>query len=183
VARRRLCGARWTSTPEIWPRETLREGYEILTEVGEFGYRAPVASNLAAVLARQGHVDEAERLVADVVETSTSDDLDPQVRWRAVQGLVLAARGEHAEAERLAREAVELAERTDYLLLRAEAFSALADVLAAAGRWNEAAAAVERALAELERKQDVAGAALVRARLEELRAKVPPDHPGTIVAT
>jgi hypothetical protein len=41
---------------------------------------------------------------------------------------VLAARGERDEAERLVHEAVELAERTDFLNLRGDAFANLAEV-------------------------------------------------------
>jgi hypothetical protein len=64
---------------------------------------------------------------------------------------------------------VALVEPTDYLIVRAEVFSALADVLAQGGRQDEAVAAQERAVAELERKGDVVGAGRARERLEEHR--------------
>jgi tetratricopeptide (TPR) repeat protein len=147
----------------------LREGYDLLTEIGELGFRSTVASMLADVLVRRGRSSEAERLLEEVAATAASDDVDPQARWRTVKARILTERGEQAEAERLAREAVALVEPTDYLLLRAEVFSALADVLARGGRRDEAVVAQERAVAELERKGDIVGAGRARERLAELR--------------
>lgn len=142
----------------------------MLATIGETGFRSSVGAFLADVLMRQGRSLEAERLVEEVAETAAPDDFAPQAQWRAVKARILAERGEQDEAERLARKAVALVEPTDYLLLRAEVFSALADVLALGGRLDEAVAAQQRAVAELERKGDVVGAGRARERLEELRA-------------
>ena len=93
--------------------------------------------------------------------------------WRQVQARVHAHRGEHAEAERLAREAVAIAERTDGSELQGDALCDLAEVLAAAGRTDEAAEALEQALDRYERKKNLAMAAQVRPRLEALRETMP----------
>ena len=85
--------------------------------------------------------------------------------WRQVQALVLAHRGEHAEAERLAREAVAGIEQTDSLTFQGDAWYDLAEVLAAAGRDEEAAAALAEALDRYERKQNIPLARQVRERL------------------
>ena len=86
-----------------------------------------------------------------------------QMLWRQVQALVDAHRGEHGEAEPLAREAVAIAERTDALNFQADAYCDLAEVLAAAGRTEEAAAALEQALERYKRKKNLAMVAQVQA--------------------
>jgi hypothetical protein len=58
----------------------------------------------------------------------------------------------------------------------------LADVLAAAGSADEAVEAATSAVALHDQKENVVGAAQMRARLEALRP-VPPGDAGTIVAT
>ena len=88
---------------------------------------------------------------------------------RQVQALVHAHRGEHGEAEALAREAVALIERTDGLNYQGDALCDLAEVLHAAGRSDEARAALEQALERYERKKNLAMAAQVRDRLAELQ--------------
>jgi tetratricopeptide (TPR) repeat protein len=83
------------------------------------------------------------------------------------QLILLANRGRAAEAEALARQAVAIAERTTGLNLQGDAFCDLAEVLYAAGRADEAAAAFEGALDCFERKRNLAMAHRVRARLTE----------------
>ena len=99
-------------------------------------------------------------------------DFATQTLWRQVQARVHAHRGEHAEGDSLAREAVAIGERTDGLNLQGDAFCDLADVLAAAGRTDEAAEALEQALERYERKKNLAMVAQVEPKLEELRAQV-----------
>ena len=82
---------------------------------------------------------------------------------------VAARRGEHAEAERLARQAVAVGEHTDFLDEQARAYGDLAEVLLLAGKPDQAAAALEQALARYERKENVVMAERVRAQLAELR--------------
>ncbi len=66
------------------------------------------------------------------------------------------------------REAVELSERTDMPNVQGDALCDLAEVLAAAGRSGEAAAALEQALDRYRGKQNLAMVAQVRPRLEAL---------------
>ena len=94
----------------------LRGGYDRLGDYGETGFRSTTGTLLADVLARLGRFDEADELLDEVAGVMTADDVDPQVRLRAVRGQILARRGELAAAERSAREAVALAARTDYLV-------------------------------------------------------------------
>jgi tetratricopeptide (TPR) repeat protein len=90
-----------------------------------------------------------------------------------VQARVHAHRDEHAEAERLAREAVAITERTDALNFQGDALCDLAEVLAAAGRSDEAAESLEQALERYERKKNLAMLAQVRPQLEALRGAAP----------
>ena len=90
-----------------------------------------------------------------------------------MQALVNAHRGQHTQAEQLAREAVAISERTDALNNQGDAFCDLAEVLAAAGRSNDAFQALEQALDRYERKKNLAMFAQVRPKLEALRDSVP----------
>ena len=90
--------------------------------------------------------------------------------WRQVLARVYAHRGELAEAERLGREAVALSERNDSLDVQCLALWDLGEVLAAAQRSAEAAAALEQALERSRRKKNLALARQVGDRLAQLRS-------------
>ena len=92
--------------------------------------------------------------------------------WRDAQALVEAHRGQHATAERLAREAVQIGEQTEALNAQAETFADLGEVFALAGRREEAAEALEEALARYEAKENLVMAGRVRERLAALRTTV-----------
>ncbi|MDX6493333.1 MAG: hypothetical protein QOH02_1268, partial [Gaiellaceae bacterium] len=147
----------------------LREGYAILGELGETGFRATVGSLLADALLRQGRDDEAGAMLDESATLGTEDDADFQVRLGAVRAQLLARSGELEEAERVARAAVAVAEQTDYSELRGGALVALGHVLQAAGRLDEASKAVERALGLYEEKGNRVAAEAASVFLEELR--------------
>jgi len=134
---------------------------------GHLLFEAHYGALLGRWLCALGRYDEAEPLAR---LGRKADTQDAEWVWRQVQARVLARRGEHAEAERLAREAVEMAERTDELSFQGDAFCDLAEVLAAAGRPDEAAESFEHALDRYERKKNLAMIAQVQPRLEALRA-------------
>ena len=71
-------------------------------------------------------------------------------------------------AERLAREAVEIVDATDYLDQRGEARLALAMVVRATGRMDEATAEAGRALELFERKGNIVSAERARELLADL---------------
>jgi tetratricopeptide (TPR) repeat protein len=126
---------------------------------------APTLGRSLCLLSRY---DEAEPLAEQGRTLGEEQDATTQALWRQVRALVLAHRGEHSEAERLAREAVDIIERTDGLNLRGDALCDLAEVLACAGRVDEAAAALTQALDRYERKRNVAMVRAVRERLERI---------------
>ena len=110
-----------------------------------------------ASCARSAATTRPSRSRSSGASSATSSDVWTQALWRQVQALVDAYRGDHAQAERLAREAVAIIEPTDMLNQQGDALCDLAEVLAAAGRTDEAA---ERA----------------RAGARALRAQEEPGH-------
>jgi tetratricopeptide (TPR) repeat protein len=123
---------------------------------------------LGRELCTLGRFEEAEALARRGREIAGDRSTDGHF-WRQVQALVVAHRGEHTEANRLAREAVAGVEQTDCLTLQGDAWCDLAEVLAAAGREEEAAAALAEALDRYERKQNIPLARRVRERLAKLK--------------
>ena len=130
---------------------------------------------LGRSLCMLGRFDEAEHAAerARSLEETLGGSY-PDFIWRQVLARVHAHRGEMAEAERLAREAVAGSEQTDLLSEQCLTHCDLGEVLAAAGRYDEAEAALEHALELCERKKNLALARRIRERLEELRAQAQP---------
>jgi class 3 adenylate cyclase/tetratricopeptide (TPR) repeat protein len=152
----------------------LRALCEWLEEQGLLGYLCTFAPDLGRVLCRLGRFDEAEPLARRGRELAEKGDATAQASWRQTQALVHVHRGEYAEGERLAREAVEIMEQTDGLNFQGGALCDLAEVLLAAGRDEEAAAALIDALERYERKHNLPMARQVRERLAGLQAGIQP---------
>jgi hypothetical protein len=112
-----------------------------------------------------GRHEEAAPLAARGRECTAAGDRAAEIAWRQTQALLDSHRGLHAEAEALAREAVGFAELTDVLNHQGDAFSDLAEVLAVAGKPEEARAALEQALERYERKRNLVMAGRVREQL------------------
>lgn len=149
----------------------LREAVEILERIRDVGHLASVAPDLALVLLAAGGRDrEALELIELGDANMIEDDVDAQVRARAARSRVLCRLGELADGERLARDAVARAWATDYAALRALSLEALAEVLHAAGRSDEATEALEQAVAVHEAKGNVVSAEAGKRLLAERRA-------------
>jgi tetratricopeptide (TPR) repeat protein len=152
----------------------LHELCEWLEEQGLLGYLCTFAPDLGRELCHLDRFDEAEQLARRGRELAEEGDATSQASWRQTQALVHAHRGEYADGERLAREAVEIMEQTDGLNFQGSALCDLAEVLLAAGRDEEAAAALTVALGRYERKRNVPMARQVRERLARLQAGTQP---------
>ncbi len=100
---------------------------------------------LASALLDAGADEEADAIAADVEREGSREDLETQVVWRSVRARAAARRGDADLALRLAREATDMADSTDWLLLRAETQEEVAQVLTALGRPDAAEARAEAA--------------------------------------
>jgi predicted ATPase len=143
----------------------LREGYELLEEMGDRNFLSTTAAFLGETLLAQDRDEEAERFAGVSARLAAGDDLLTQGMWRCVQAAVLAGRGEVDEAERLAREAVAIGERTDFLNYRADMLVRLAEVLARRGQAEEAEAARAEGLRLYERKGNLVASGRLRGDL------------------
>jgi tetratricopeptide (TPR) repeat protein len=146
----------------------LDEAWVGLAEAGERGFRSTVGALLAGVLVRLGRLDEAEAVVAEAEGLSSEDDMYTLMTARRARTLLASARGEHEEALAHAREGLGLADRTDYLEQRSEAYAVLGEVLIAADRRAEAAEPLRRAAELAEAKGSTVLAGRARALLDSL---------------
>jgi tetratricopeptide (TPR) repeat protein len=128
-----------------------------------------MATHLAEPLYRLGRDEEALEQTRVSERRATADDAMSQLSWRSIRAKLLARAGDVEQAEQLARAAVPYGARTDHIDMHADALRALATVLAAAGKPEEARAAAERALVLYQRKGNVVSAARARALLGEFR--------------
>jgi len=133
--------------------EAGRRGFEAQSALGDRGYSATAAGQLAHALLALGEDAEAERFARESLERAVEDDLEPKMSGNGALGVALARRGDLAEGERHARLAVELARGTDYLVNLADALIDLARVEAISGRRDEGLALVDEAIGLLERKE------------------------------
>ena len=161
----------WTSQLELQAGDVrsavadLRGARDALERVGERAYRSTVTAYLADALYADGCTREAEQM-ADLAEAeSAAEDAINFAVADGVRARVAADRGEFEVAERLARRAVETAFRLDMPKARGDAQAVLAEVLRAGGKLAEADAAFAQAIADYERKGELAAAALARRRV------------------
>ena len=146
----------------------LRAAFDALEAVGEKYLLSTVAGLLGQTVLGRDAVDEAEALASRSRTLATDDDVNTQALWRCVHGRVLARRGLHDEAVEIVREALALLERTDATVLQFDANLDFGEVLALAGRIDEARAAYEAARAFADRKGGVVILGTVLLRLEAL---------------
>ena len=151
------------------------EGCSLLERQGERGVLSSAAGLLGQALYELDRLDAADEWAGRAAEIGGSDDLLTQHLWRRVRAKVLARRGEHAEAERLAREAVAISEKTDQLVVQGDVYADLAEVILLAGKPDEAAAALEQALACYEGKGNLVSTARAQGRLAELKNAAPAE--------
>ncbi|MEX2613939.1 MAG: AAA family ATPase, partial [Gaiellaceae bacterium] len=147
---------------------SLREGLDVLGRVGDRSWYPTAAVVLARVLYEQGRYDEAQIWCDRARETTVADDLVNFVFFEAIEGCVLARRGKFDEAEKRARSALERSHAIDFTEGRAFVRALLAEVLALAGKTEEAAVSAQDGLSIREAKGDIAAAARERRRLSEL---------------
>ena len=150
----------------------LRREYDALERMGERSLLSTDAGYLAQALYVQGRIDEAERFARICKEAAASDDLSSQILWRTARAKVLARRGDFGQAESLAKEAVVITDRTDYVVMRADALMDQAEVMRLAGRHAEVLSILDEALRLYEAKGIIPAARHARTLLAEASAIV-----------
>jgi ATP/maltotriose-dependent transcriptional regulator MalT len=146
----------------------MRWACEVLEQMGETGRLSTLAGVLADVVYRQGRYDEADNLAELSKRVTAPDDVASQMLWRSVRAKIAARRGDFDVAQALAQEAAALADSTDAFHLHGDVRMDLAEVLRLAGRPEEAAAALKRAIELYEAKGISVLAEKARAHLSEL---------------
>ena len=146
----------------------LRSSYATLDRMGERAFSSTIAGFLAQGLCAEGRYEEAARFSRASEEAAASDDIFSQMLWRTSRARIRAQQGDLERAEALAREAVQLGKRTDLLNTQADALFDLAEVLALAGRREEALVALEEAARLYERKGNLPALERARTAAEEL---------------
>ena len=150
----------------------LAEGScRLLDELGLRGVLSTVAGRLAQACYQLDRLEQADAWAGRALAEGASDDALTQMLWRQARAKVLARRGRHAEAEAMAREAVRIGARTEMLNAQADADADLAEVLWLAGRPEDAAQALEGALARYQRKENLVMAERMRVRLTQWRGR------------
>jgi tetratricopeptide (TPR) repeat protein len=149
--------------------EAWEEVCRLREEGGQQSFLSTSAGKLARLLCVADRLEEADAWADRAAELGASDDALTQMLWRQAKATVLGRRGEHAEAERLAHKAVAVGETTDMIDAQADTYADLGEVLALAGRADEAAAAFADALERYERKENRVMAERTQARLAELQ--------------
>jgi len=140
-----------------WAGETaaaadlLATASDELESLKEVGLRSTHRGMLAMLLVELGRLAEAEAEAIGSRAMTQPDDRGTELLWRSALALIHSQRGDREEADRLSLEAVSLVADSDFWNT-AWAFTARADVLAAAGRHEEAEEAMARAIDIYERK-------------------------------
>jgi tetratricopeptide (TPR) repeat protein len=148
--------------------EVALEGVERLEELGERGWLSTVAGYAAEAAYRLGRDDQAWKLTEKAEAAGAADDVITQLLVHQVRAKLLARRGEFDAAEQVARGAVALAAPTDAPDEKAKAHFDLAVVLIAAGKRDEALAALDVAHGLYAEKGHIVGVA----RVEEMRSEL-----------
>jgi class 3 adenylate cyclase/tetratricopeptide (TPR) repeat protein len=150
--------------------ERLRGGIEKVRQAGETGFLSTSAAFMAEALVELDRHEEAMEYTRLTESLAAPGDVASEGAWRRIRALILLHQGRLEEAEALVRESVAIAEPTDHWNERGDTYWALARVMQAAGRGDEALAAAREALASYERKGNVVSAGRARAFMEELGA-------------
>ena len=151
--------------------QVLREGVELYEQMGDPAHGTDLASMLAIVLARQGRLDEARAMLERARAWLSPDDVGGDFLAKRAQADVALAASEIEPALEHARASLGAVEDTGYLSDRIEARIALARVLVAAGRSDEATRLLVEAVDLARARGDIRWLRVAEEMLEGLRAE------------
>ena len=151
----------------------LRDALTLIRDPDDHWYLSMIQADLTQAMLAQGRIADAAEAIAELDARPIPCDTE-WVILRHIAGARLAAcTGEHHSGLADARSAIAIAERTDLIVIHANALCAQAELLAATGDAPAASAAVRRALELQEAKANTVAAAATRARFAPLLAPVP----------
>ena len=147
----------------------LDDAERVAVEIGDRWFLSTILVDRAHAVLAGDRPDAAARAVARIEDVPAPNDAEWRIKRHAARGRLAALQGDAELGLAEARSAIALADTTEMLTFRADAHGDLADVAARADRPAEADAALATALALYARKENVASAARLRARLGALR--------------
>jgi class 3 adenylate cyclase/tetratricopeptide (TPR) repeat protein len=148
----------------------MRSATDSLSAMGEKSSFSTIAGALAIALYNAGEFEEAYRYSEASEEATAPDDFASQIYWRAGRAAVLAAWGRFDEAIHLAQQAVEIAEGTDALMWKCDAYVARGEVYRLLDDQEKAGEDFLRAAQLYDKKEAVLHAARARRKLAEVMA-------------
>ena len=147
----------WRARDVAVAESSLRDGVELLERIGDRGFHATVALNLADLYYNLGRFDEARELCVRARATTEPGDLVNFVMLDGIEGSLLARGGHFEEGIEQGRHAVELTTGSDGLENLALPRRYLAETLFLAGHPEEAARVGAESLAIRDAKGDATG--------------------------
>jgi len=148
----------------------LRAALELTYEMGDRSRIPNISALLADVLLDQGRLDEAEQHLDVARQAVQAGDASGQAFTLVAEARLLSRRGSTEEAAALADRGRAILSGTQELMSLPSFLGRQGEVLLAAGRDGDAAAALRAAVDAAERKGASAEAKLAHARLDELAA-------------
>jgi tetratricopeptide (TPR) repeat protein len=152
----------WRAGDLAAAERSLRDGLELLERIGDRGFHATVALELADLYYVLGRYDDARELCASARETTEPHDLINFVMLDAIEGSLLGREGRLEEGVLQCRRGVERTDGSDGLENLAKPRRYLAETLFLANRMKEAEEVAAEALEIRDAKGDVTGAARTR---------------------
>jgi class 3 adenylate cyclase len=160
----------WAGDDLAAAESDLRRAVELFSTMDEKSVLSTLTARLAEILIRQEKDEsEAEDLLRVSEEMAGKDDWVTHLAVKEARALLLSRRGEFNAAALLAREALVLADDTDDLQASAWQRVGLAEIVARAGRSDEAELLLAEAIELFDAKGHVFGVEEARETLPKLR--------------
>ena len=146
------------------------DAQRITRAIGDRWFLSAALVDHAHALLAQG-VDDAAAAVEAIDAVPAPSDMEWLIKRHTARGTLAARRGEVEHGLVELRHAVELADPTDLIVYRADAYRILGNVLLDAGRPSEAREAAKTSLELYEAKENVPGVSLAERLLEGIPAE------------